>query len=157
MDTVTLVEKTFSDSYLGAERLPEIRTDNPNIEIAKAYLCNNPAQPYFGKILAILEYQDEYYMLYFHIWRERQSPTEANRMTNLYRLVSNQKLNILEREETSFGLKAFWLHTPDSELDPDSLALRSVAKALKQYSVNNRLCAKFKKWNKKGVCEPTCT
>lgn len=40
---------------------------------------------------------------------------------------------------------AGWTATPDSALDEESLALRTLAKAMRRYSVDNKLCKKFKK------------
>ena len=149
------VAELLGDSYLGSVKLPEIETGHPEMRIVRTYLCNKPDMPYFGKMLAVLEYRDRCYMLYFHVWRDGQKPSNANRMTDISELEADPSGKAIRLHETDFALKAFWLHTPDTGLDPDALALRAAGKALKKFSVANRLCKRFKDYARKDWFDET--
>ena len=152
-----MIDEGFPENYLGMQPIQVPGTVGQRFEILKAYLGRNPGKYYFGKILAVLCYNDtRYFKVIFHVWRPHQVSALANRMTSISELVSSTHLgcSYLETIETDFGKKAFWLYTPDSELDAESLELRTVARELKAYSVKNQLCKEFRKnmekWRKYG-------
>lgn len=150
-----LVDTYFPEDYLGMKSIPVSGKVGQRFEILKAYLGKNPGRNYFGKILAVLRYNEtRYFKVIFHVWRPHQVSSLANRMTVICELVAQPHLgyseSYLESVETEFGKKAFWLYTPDSELDDESLELRAVAKELKAYSVKNQLCKEFRKNMQKG-------
>ena len=154
-NTAATVAGLLGDSYLGSVKLPEIETGHPEMRIVRTYLCNKPDKPYFGKMLAVLEYRNRHYMLYFHVWRDGQKPSDANRMTDISELEADPSCGTIRLHETSFALKAFWLRTPDSGLDPDSLALRAAGRALKKFSVANGLCKRFRDYARKDWFDET--
>ena len=143
----TLVASRYCDNYLGLQNIQVFDSTDPNIKIVKAYLGWTPTHPYFGQILAILKYGTRFFVARFHVWENHQPASLVNRMTEIEELVPKAYMGIdsLEAIPTDFGRKAFWLYTPNSELDEESLALRSVARELKRYSVDHQLCRKFRK------------
>lgn len=144
-----LIDRRFTESYLGMERIAATGKITDDTEILKAYLGVLPDRPYFGDILAVMRHGGRFFVLVFHVWRPGQKASDANRLSEIQELhvESRAGLDFLDRVDTDFGLKAFWLHTPDSCLDADALVLRTMAKTLKQYSVDNKLCAGFRKRN----------
>lgn len=144
-----LIERRFTENYLGMERIAAVKKITDKTEILKAYLGVLPDRPYFGNILAVIRHGGRFFVLVFHVWQPRQKASDANRLSEIQelRMESRAGLDFLDRADTDFGLRAFWLHTPDSDLDADALVLRAVAKTLKQYSVGNKLCAGFRKRN----------
>lgn len=144
-----LIDRRFTESYLGMERIDAATKITDETEILKAYLGARPDRPYFGDILAVMRHGGRFFVLVFHVWRPGQKASDANRLSEIQELRVKRcaDTDFLTRVDTDFGLKAFWLHTPDSGLDADDLVLRAVAKALKQYSVDNKLCAGFRKRN----------
>lgn len=153
VDTVTvpnvekLIDYRFASAALGIEEIQIPQRPTHGIEILKAYTNWRPQMPYFGKIVAILKYKGRLFSVRFHVWEEHQTANLANRITEIDELVPKIAMGhvYLDNTPTDFGQKAVWLRTPDSELDEDSLALRSVAKALKAYSVSNQMRKKFKR------------
>lgn len=155
MNILELIEQQYRPGYLGARELPVTGPVQEDVEIIRAYLCDDPDKPFFGDIIAVIEAHGRYFQLVFHVWREHQTPSEANRLSEIQELVIKTTCGIeyLDKAETGFGTRAFWWYTPDKGLDEDSLALRAVAKRLKAYSVRNGLCKQFRKLsapNKKG-------
>lgn len=144
-----LIDQRFTESYLGMERIAAVKQITDKTEILKAYLGVLPDRPYFGDILAVMRHGGRFFVLVFHVWQPGQKASDANRLSEIQelRVERHAGLDFLDRTDTDFGLKAFWLHTPDSDLDTDALVLRAVAKTLKQYSVGNKLCAGFRKRN----------
>ena len=145
-----LIEQQFGEGYLGMEDVPVARMVDSKTEILKAFLGRNPDKPYLGSILTVVRHDSRFFVLIYHVWRAGQKPAEANRLLEIQELNVREYLGIefLERVNTDFGLRAFWLHTPDSDLDAHALALRTVAGVLKQYSVSHQLCARFRRENK---------
>lgn len=142
-----LIEARYTDDYLGMQPIRIPGFVRPDITILKSYLGRSPQALYFGKILAILKYRDaRYFAATFHVWRAHQNAGLANRMTEIAELIPREYMGsyVLDPVDTNFGMKAFWLYTPQSELDEESLALRAVARHLKNYSVSNQLCKKFR-------------
>ena len=119
-------------------------------EILKAYLGKGPGCPFFGDILVVIRCEERFFELHYRVWRAKQRPADANRLSEIqeFRVGEFQGLKFLERVDTDFGRRAFWLYTPACCLDDDALTLRAVAKVLKQYSVSNQLCARFRRENK---------
>lgn len=148
-----LIDRRFTESYLGMEHIAATGKITDDTEILKAYLGVLPDKPYFGDILAVMRHGGRFFVLVFHVWQPRQKASDANRLSEIQelRVESRAGLDFLGRADTDFGLKAFWLHTPDSCLDTDALVLRTVARALKQYSVDNKLCARFRKKNAAAI------
>lgn len=148
-----LIERRFTEGCLGMERIAATGKITDDTEILKAYLGVLPDKPYFGNILAVIRHGGRFFVLVFHVWQPRQKASDANRLSEIQELRVEKcaGLDFLDRVDTDFGLRAFWLHTPDSDLDTDALVLRAVAKALKQYSVNNKLCARFRKKNAAAI------
>ena len=148
-----LSDRRFTENYLGMERIDAATKITDETEILKAYLGVLPDRPYFGDILAVMRHGGRFFVLVFHVWRPGQKASDANRLSEIQelRVESHAGLDFLDRADTDFGLRAFWLHTPDSDLDADALVLRAVAKALKRYSVGNKLCARFRKRNAVAV------
>lgn len=145
-----LIEQQFGEGYLGMEDVPAAKMVDSKTEILKAFLGRNPDKPYFGSILTVVRHGSRFFVLVFHVWRAGQSPAEANRLSEIQELHAREYLGVefLERADADFGLRAFWSHTPDSDLDAHALALRTVAGVLKQYSVSHQLCARFRRENK---------
>lgn len=141
-----LIDAYYGEIYFGMESIPVCGVLPCGIEILRAYLGkDNTDQPGFGEIYTILRYDDRYFVMLYHVWEPHQKPHMANRMTELHELKLRFKpFPRLEKDATDFGLRAFWQHTPNPELDDESKALRDVAKVLKQYSVNQKLCKKFR-------------
>lgn len=142
-----LIERRFTEGYLGMERIAATGKITDDTEILKAYLGVLPDKPYFGDILAVIRHDDRFFVLAFHVWRAGQKASDANRLSEIQELRVGEHYGIkhLEHAETNFGLRAFWQNTPDSVLDPNAVVLRTVARALKRYSVSNKLCARFRK------------
>jgi len=141
-----LLDCSFGSAALGIEEIQIPKSTGCDIEILRAYTNWRPTMPYFGKIIAVLKYKGRIFQVYFHVWKEHQTAILANQITEIEELVPKSVLghSYLDKIPTDFGKKAAWLHTPDSELDEESLALRSVTKVLKAYSVNHQLCKKFR-------------
>ena len=142
-----LLDCSFASAALGIEEIQIPKNASCDIEILRAYTNWRPTMPYFGKIIAILKYKGRIFQVYFHVWKEHQTASLANRITEVEELIPKSALGhvFLDKIPTGFGRKAVWLHTPASKLDEESLALRSAAKALKTYSITNQLCKKFKR------------
>lgn len=153
VDIERLIASQYPDNYLGMQQIQIPQDGGQSIEILKAYLGWEPRKLCFGQIIAILKYKNRLFKVRFHVWREFQPTALANRMTEIEELVSKTRMDdlYLEAIPTDFGHKAFWLNTPDSQLDEESLALRSVSKALKAYSVSKQLCKKLRKKQRKVV------
>lgn len=144
-----LIDRRFTESYLGMKRIAAATKITDETEILKTYLGVLPDRPYFGDILAVMRHGGRFFVLVFHVWRPGQKASDANRLSEIQELRVEKRagLDFLGRVDTDFGLRAFWLHTPDSGLDADALVLRAVAKTLRRYSVGNKLCAGFRKRN----------
>lgn len=147
MPILDLIEERFGVSYFGMESIPVVGIVNSQAEILKAYLGKDPGCPFFGDILVVIRCEERFFELHYHVWRAKQRPADANRLSEIqeFRVGEFQGLKFLERVDTDFGRRAFWMYTPDSCLDTDALALRAVGKVLKRYSVENNLCARFRK------------
>lgn len=128
-----LIDRRFTESYLDMERIAAVKKITDETEILKAYLGVLPDRPYFGDILAVMRHSGRFFVLVFRVWRPGQKASDANRLSEIQelRVESRADLNFLNRADTDFGLRAFWSHTPDSDLDTDALVLRAVARALK--------------------------
>ena len=150
MPILDLIEERFGVSYFGMESIPVVGIVNSQAEILKAYLGKDPGCPFFGDILVVIRCEERFFELHYHVWRAKQRPADANRLSEIqeFRVGEFQGLKFLERVDTDFGRRAFWLYTPACCLDDDALTLRAVAKVLKQYSVSNQLCARFRRENK---------
>lgn len=148
-----LIATQYPDHYLGMQQIQVPQNEGQSIEILKAYLGWEPRKLYFGQIIAILKYKNRLFKVRFHVWKESQPAAFANHMTEIEELVSKTCMDqlYLEAIPTDFGRKACWLNTPDSQLDEESLALRSVSKALKAYSVSKQLCKKLREKQRKVV------
>lgn len=144
-----LIDLRFTENYLDMEGIAATGKITDETAILKAYLGVLPDRPYFGDILAVMRHGDRFFVLVFHVWRPGQKASDANHLSEIQELRVEKcaGLDFLDRVDTDFGLRAFWLHTPDSDLDADALVLRAVAKTLKRYSVDNKLCARFRKEN----------
>lgn len=144
-----LIDRRFTESYLGMKRIAAATKITDETEILKTYLGVLPDRPYFGDILAVMRHGGRFFVLVFHVWRPGQKASDANRLSEIQELRVEKRagLDFLGRVDTDFGLRAFWLHTPDSGLDADALVLRAVAKTLRRYGVGNKLCAGFRKRN----------
>ena len=141
-----LIGQAYGSVYLGMQPVPAAGPVSQDAEILKAYLGWLPEKPFFGQMLAVIRCGSRYFALHYHIWRPHQKPAEANRLIGIQELAAKQTAggDCLVRRDTDFGLQAFRLYTPDSSLDEQSLMLRAVAKKLKEYSVRNQLCRKFR-------------
>lgn len=153
VDIERLTATQYPDNYLGMQQIQVPQNEGQSIEILKAYLGWKPGKPCFGQIIAILKYKNRLFKVRFHVWKESQPAALANHMTEIEELVPKTCMDqlYLEAIPTDFGHKAFWLNTPDSQLDEESLALRSVSKALKAYSVSKQLCKKLREKQRKVV------
>lgn len=152
MSIPDLIEQRFGKSYLGMEEIPIAGRVDVETEILKAYLGKGPGCPFFGDILVVIRCEERFFELHYHVWRAKQRPADANRLSEIqeFRVGEFQGLKFLERVDTDFGRRAFWLYTPACCLDDDALALRAVARVLKQYSVSHQLCAHFRRKYKTG-------
>ena len=152
MPILDLIEERFGVSYFGMEEIPIAGRVDAETEILKAYLGGDPGCPFFGNILVVIRCEKRFFELHYHVWRAKQKPADANRLSQIqeFRVGEFQGLKFLERVDTDFGRRAFWLYTPAYCLDDDALALRAVASVLKQYSVSHQLCAHFRKEHKAG-------
>lgn len=152
MPILDLIEERFGVSYFGMESIPVVGIVNSQAEILKAYLGKGPGCPFFGDILVVIRCEERFFELHYRVWRAKQRAADANRLSEIqeFRVGEFQGLKFLERVDTDFGRRAFWLYTPDSWLDSDALALRAVASVLKEYSVSHQLCAHFRKEHKTG-------
>ena len=147
MDHVDDFMKTrYANGRGGLQEISILRDVHPDTRIIKAYLGQCKDQPYFGQIITVFSYKDRVFVMRFHVWKPHQPPSMANRMSEIseFKVKTYHGFDVIEQADTDFGLKAFWLYTPDSELDEDDLVLRAIAKALKKYSVDNHLCKKFR-------------
>lgn len=152
MSILDLIEQRFGGNYLSMEAIPVVGKADDRTEILKAYLGKGPGCPFFGDILVVIRCEERFFELHYRVWRAKQRAADANRLSEIqeFRVGEFQGLKFLERVDTDFGRRAFWLYTPDSWLDSDALALRAVASVLKQYSVSHQLCAHFRKEHKAG-------
>ena len=145
-----LVAERYPDGHLGMATVPVSGDAGHGMSVVRTFLGADPAGPFYGVMIAVLRHGDRYFLLTYHVWSPHQRPCDANRLSDLSELTVQRYGEIgfegLVSVGTDFGLKAFWQATPDSELKDDepSLALRSVARMLKSYSVSNHLCRKFR-------------
>ena len=151
-----LVAERYPDGHLGMETVPVSGDAGHGASVIRTFLGTDPAGPFYGVMIAVLRHGDRYFLLTYHVWSPHQRPCDANRLSDLSELVVQRYGELdcafLGTTGADFGRKAFLQATPDSELknDEPSLALRSVAKMLKSYSVDNRLCRKFRtEWTKR--------
>lgn len=153
VDIDRLTATQYPDNYLGMQQIQVPQNEGQSIEILKAYLGWEPRKLYFGQIIALLKYKNRLFKVRFHVWKESQPVTLANHMAEIDELVPKTRMDqlYLEAIPTDFGHKALWLNTPDSQLDEESLALRSVSKVLKAYSVSKQLCKKLREKQRKVV------
>ena len=150
MTTLERVLDHFGDAYIDMPSIPVTGPVHEDTEILRAYLGAKTYGHAPGQIVAVVRHADRVFKIRFHVWRAHQSPSEANRLTEIEELVTRtetiagEPFEYLDAVPTDFGHKAFWLRTPVSDLDADAVALRAVAARLKSYSVTHQWCRKFR-------------
>ncbi len=124
-----------------------------DVIFAGVYL--DPTMPLFGHIHVTFRHENDYYGLLFRARTPGQTAQMANQPLEIWSWKilhwnANKNIAFLERDNTTFGLQAFWLYTPDSCLahEDDRLA-RTLIKGLKQYSVDHKLCKRIRKLEKR--------
>ena len=154
MTMLELIEREYHNRFIGMAEIPVPSDASDDMKIIKVLLGENTDSPYFGKMLVILNYKNRYFRLMHHVWAPNQRPADAHRMCELDELFKRThettRYEYLVKDDTDFGLAAFRLYTPDSELDEESRQLRKVAKILKDYAVSQELCKQLRKTYTKG-------
>lgn len=144
---------------MGRMNLTPIRLpDDPgkDIHILRAWLGADPNSPLFGRIQVVFVHKNRVFQLDFHVWAPNQAACMANRVVTMGEFVIEDYngVDMLNLCETGFGARAAWLYTSDAALDEDSLTVRAVIKACKQFSVSHQLCKKFRTaWPKQKIIE----
>ena len=78
-----LLDCNFASAALGIEEIQIPKNASCDIEILRAYTNWRPTMPYFGKIIAILKYKGRIFQVYFHVWKEHQTASLANRISGV--------------------------------------------------------------------------
>lgn len=153
MTTLERVLAHYDDEYgarLGMTPMPVLGPVREDVEILRAYLGTAPGRSNFGRALVVLRAGERCFLTHFSVHRPHQRPADANRLVDIAELVTrtyragDEDVPLLETAETDFGVRAFWARTPLSELDKDARAVRAVEARLREYSVANQLCRKFR-------------
>lgn len=137
------------------ERIPVSGPIVPGFAILEAYLGKDSTSPWFGMIKTVVQHYDmatgayRYFLLDYHVWKPNQRPVDANRLSNLMEIICKDvggvKCSDITHPDDRFGWKAFWMRTPDADIDREAKALRAIGRHLKRYSVENGLCKYFRK------------
>ena len=94
--------------------------------------------------------ETRWFRVRFNVWKPRQDRSLANRLYDIEELsiasyqAGGETVYYLQPSSTDFGRRAFWMYTPDSEVGEDGRLLRTLARAMKRYSVDNKLCRRFR-------------
>lgn len=123
-----------------------------DIRVLYFMVCLEPKSTCYGRGLGAFVYKDDsVYRFHYNIHTTySKGPHLSNKMTSISRIIMRERHGIAatERLETSFGRKAFWMHTPDDCLNPEEKALRELMKSLAVYCRKEDLCKKLRKTDK---------
>lgn len=99
--------------------------------------CLDPECYAYGTATGTFVYGDEIYRFSYNVHTPvSKGPGRSNQMNSLelVRLKEDDMVgSYITAEETDFGQKAFWLHTPISALNEEEKAIRMLMKALQVY------------------------
>lgn len=136
-------------------KINEISTwDQNGIHMLHAAAGYNPKSIYFGKIIGRFEYNGRVFQFTYNIHQPKQESSKlSNRMTNvkefIYYTMDEEKPGCPVLEDTMTFNDAFIGFMPDKDLDTDNYAFRQLSRTITQYSRENGLCRKIKKFDKK--------
>lgn len=153
-----LIDETYGPGaeLPGMSRIKLPATGQTELDEAYAFLGETPdAHVSFGKIMAAFPCCPEgeetrWFRVRFNVWKPRQDRSLANRLYDIEELsiasyqAGGETVYYLQPSSTDFGRRAFWMYTPDSEVGEDGRLLRTLARAMKRYSVDNKLCRRFR-------------
>ena len=112
-----------------------IQTDG--IKILYFAVCLEPESPAYGRALGTFQYGDDIYQFHYNIHTpSSKGPHRSNQMQSIEKVVIKEYRTggkDLKYEETAFGQRAFWMHTPMSMLNEKEQALRRLMKGLQAY------------------------
>ena len=121
----------------------------------------NPESMQYGDMLGGFLYKPEgrIFTFRYHIHKPKQKYANlSNRMTDLAEIVKKtynfygKDITLQEEMPTTFGQRAFWLHTPMSALESDDEKhLRQIMTNITQYSREQEFCRRLQKTDKKHL------
>lgn len=121
----------------------------------------NPESMQYGDMLGGFLYKPEgrIFTFRYHIHKPKQKYANlSNRMTDLAEIVKKtynfhgKDITLQEEMPTTFGQRAFWLHTPMSALESDDEKhLRQIMTSITQYSREQEFCRRLQKTDKKHL------
>lgn len=159
-------EEKYYMSSISKEELLKWNTDK--LIVISAHIGTDIRSIWYGKILGYFEYDNKVYHFFYHIHEPNQKyPQLSNKMTCISVLIEKQVVFRCEEvipyvsiEDSTFGHKAFWLHTPDDyiasgmslnlpqeEID-ECLNLRHLMRSITAYSRSKVLCKYFRSLDK---------
>lgn len=115
-------------------------------------VCLDPESISYGTGTGVFTYKDKkVFRFHYNIhtpWSK--GPRLSNRMTSMDQALLKTCFGIpmMEFTDTAFGQKAFWDHTPVSELDDGERSLRELMASLKAYCRKENLCARLRRTDK---------
>lgn len=149
----------FDEAYTGdmmhMQRLDNAATRNmstDNMQIHRAYIGLDEHSPFQGYIIAVLQYGDSLYRLYYRICQPTSTqdiPELDYQMHSLEQYTISEYMGIptAETMPTTLGTQAFWDDTPIDSLDEygrDAYELRRLMNNIEAYAKNNKLKQKIR-------------
>lgn len=133
---------------LGMEEIVIDTFQNENISILYMFLGKNPESLMYGKIIGFFKYIDgRIFRIFYQVHKPNQKyPQLSNQMTSIELIRVSENTKSYTGYMTNFGAQAFCKHTPDRYLcDVESKDLRTLMRAITQYSREHDLCKQFRK------------
>lgn len=152
IDEYEQVHIGLRDTY----KYKDIDKDNfkaTDIEVLFFMICMEPESVCYGTAVGAFVYKDgNIYRFDYNIHTPHsKGPRISNQMTHIDHVVLDTRRGItsVKFEETVFGAKAFWVHTPMDILDPEAKSLRELMISLQLYCRQQNLCGKLCELDKK--------
>lgn len=134
------------------DKLPADKLSTHDIQLICAFIGKDPMSHMYGKIIGFFNKNGTMYRFVYHIHKPRQgSPHLSNKMTEIDKIIFKNDGTMIP-DDTDFGAKAFWEHTPMTYLqkygNETDVMLKQLMIKITEYSRKHNLCKQFHKTDK---------
>lgn len=134
------------------ELLPTEEFHVDGLDVKAVALGKDVKSTQYGKLKCLFVYNKRTYVLHYNVHVPRQgssrlsnSPEWVDEIIQTEEIIQGEKFTDEKRVESSFGHKAFWLHTPLNTLEGEDYLLRALIVKITEYSRREQLCKQFRK------------
>lgn len=156
--TISHIKQAYTGSLCKMREIPCAQLNTETCKMLGLFICDNHESYTYGYMHGIFEYKDG--RIFDFTWRihtpKQKYAHLSNRMTNIQQIITKYykiaDYNAVEHINTDFGSKgAFWLYTPLNSLTGEDYDLRILMQTIKKWAVEEQLCKKIRKTDKKHI------